>query len=198
MVKKQKTRDDQTSPRIAFVGISEYRGLFAKGTKLSYPSLKSGLGTFSKHCTESMPMTEVVKKSKPDACNTSTEEVNETPEETKETLIRTTTDMASTPKTIELAESTTTTLEQSSVCTAKNQGGAQTSNHIQSNKGSAVPLLDENGKPLSKNQQKKRKRYEKLMAIKKRRKEQEKEAKAAKAKAAGRYVRVDDWYSFLF
>mmetsp|Transcript_1756 Transcript_1756/g.2529 ORF Transcript_1756/g.2529 Transcript_1756/m.2529 type:complete len:331 (-) Transcript_1756:27-1019(-) len=41
-------------------------------------------------------------------------------------------------------------------------------------------------KPLSKNQLKKRRRYEKLMAIKKRKKEQDKEAKVAKAKAEGR------------
>ena len=64
----------------------------------------------------------------------------------------------------------------------------------------SVPILDENGKPLSKNQLKKRKRYEKLMAIKKRKKEQDKQAKAEKAKAEGRYVlysiryRVYDWF----
>lgn len=39
---------------------------------------------------------------------------------------------------------------------------------------------------ISKNQMKKRRRYEKLMAIKKRKKQQDKEAKAAKAKAQGR------------
>ncbi len=41
-------------------------------------------------------------------------------------------------------------------------------------------------KPLSKKQLKKRKRLEKLMAVKKRKKEQKKEARAAKAKAEGR------------
>ncbi len=45
------------------------------------------------------------------------------------------------------------------------------------------------GEPqLSKNQMKKRKRYEKLMAIKKRKKLQDKEIKAAKAKAQGRDI----------
>ena len=44
----------------------------------------------------------------------------------------------------------------------------------------------EEEKPLSKNQLKKRRRYEKLMAIKKRKKQQDKDAKAAKAKAEGR------------
>lgn len=45
---------------------------------------------------------------------------------------------------------------------------------------------DTDGKPLSKNQMKKRKRYEKAMAVKKRRKQQRKEARTAKAVAEGR------------
>mmetsp|Transcript_15172 Transcript_15172/g.17661 ORF Transcript_15172/g.17661 Transcript_15172/m.17661 type:complete len:334 (-) Transcript_15172:426-1427(-) len=48
------------------------------------------------------------------------------------------------------------------------------------------PTQDQTEKPLSKKQMKKRKRYEKLMGIKKRKKEQDKAVKAAKAKAEGR------------
>lgn len=46
--------------------------------------------------------------------------------------------------------------------------------------------VDTDTKPLSKNQLKKRRRYEKAMAIKKRRKQQQKEARIAKAVAEGR------------
>jgi tRNA (guanine9-N1)-methyltransferase len=53
-------------------------------------------------------------------------------------------------------------------------------------KGASGTVVDENGKPLSKNQLKKRKRWERAMEIKTRRKQQEKEVKRAKATAQGR------------
>jgi hypothetical protein len=123
-----------------------------------------------------MPPSEKIKvvESKPGACDTSTQ-LHETSKK-NDTIINT----EVTPTKV---EESNTTLEKSSVevVEKKCEQGSDNKPRIAS-----VPILDENGKPLSKNQQKKRKRYEKLMAIKKRRKEQEKEAKAAKAKAAGR------------
>ena len=47
-------------------------------------------------------------------------------------------------------------------------------------------ILDEDGNPLSKNQLKKRRRWERAMEVKKRRKQQDKDIKLAKAKAQGR------------
>lgn len=50
---------------------------------------------------------------------------------------------------------------------------------------------DENGKPISKNQMRKRKRLERLMEIKRRKKQQDKDAKHAKAKAEGRDLEAE-------
>jgi tRNA (guanine9-N1)-methyltransferase len=66
--------------------------------------------------------------------------------------------------------------------TANNEQPPQSQSQLQPQ---LQPQL-QSASPLSKNQMKKRRRYEKLMAIKKRKKQQDKEAKAAKAKAQGR------------
>jgi len=130
---------------------------------------------------EIMPPNEKIEvvESKVGACDTST--LLHEASKKNETVINT----EVTPHKV---EESNITLEKSSVEVVENkcEQGSENKPRIAS-----VPILDENGKPLSKNQQKKRKRYEKLMTIKKRRKEQEKEAKAAKAKAAGRDLEAE-------
>jgi len=69
----------------------------------------------------------------------------------------------------------------------KNNDSTEASSTASTTTATVLSKIDRHAvNPMSKSQQKKRKRYEKLMAIKKRRKQQDKDAKIAKAKAEGR------------
>jgi len=83
-------------------------------------------------------------------------------------------------------ESTTTASTTATATTSTTTAIATTTTITTSSNVSSSNTEGEAEKPMSKSQQKKRKRYEKLMAIKKRRKQQDKDAKIAKAKAEGR------------